>query len=153
VRAATPFVLAFACVLLACSRSGETLPPKTVEMTGDDDMKFNVASFEAKPLQKVTLTLKNIGELPKEAMSHNWVLLEQGTDALKLVQAGAEHAESDYIPADRSVYVLAKTKLVGPGESDTITFIAPRTAGSYEYVCTFPDHYARGMKGTMTVPP
>jgi azurin len=91
--------------------------------------------------------------LPKEAMSHNWVLLEQGTDAAKLVQTGAEHPESDYILPDRSVYVLARTKLVGPGESNTITFTAPRNLASYEYICTFPDHYSRGMKGTMRVAP
>lgn len=116
-------------------------------------MKFNVTSFAVAPGQKVTLTLKNIGELPKEAMSHNWVLLEQGTDAARLVQTGVGHPESDYIPSDRSVYVLAKTKLVGPGESDTITFTAPLNPGLYEYICTFPDHYPRGMKGIMTVRP
>lgn len=138
--------------MLACSRE-ETIPLKSIEITGDDEMKFSITSFEVKPRQPVRITLKAVGELPKEAMSHNWVLLEQGTDAIALTQSGSSHPETDYIPSDRTVYILAKTKMVGPGESDTVSFTAPRNAGQYEYVCTFPDHYARGMKGTMTVAP
>ena len=139
-------------LLAACLRE-ETIPAKSIEITGDDDMKFSVSSFEVKPRQRVTVTLKAVGELPKEAMSHNWVLLEQGTDASALTQTGSTHPETDYIPGDRTVYVLAKTRLVGPGESDTVTFAAPRNVGQYDYICTFPDHYARGMKGVMTVAP
>jgi len=66
-------LLGLAALMLGCSQNN-TLPT-IVEITGDDFMKFNVTSFEAKPGQKVTVRLKNIGELPKEAMSHNWVLL------------------------------------------------------------------------------
>ena len=139
-------------LLAACSRE-EKIPPMSIEITGDDDMKFNITSFEVKPRQRVTLTLKAVGELPKEAMSHNWVLLEQGTDAAALTQSGSRHPETDYIPGDRTVYVLTKTRLVGAGESDTVTFTAPRNTGQYDYICTFPDHYAHGMKGIMTVAP
>lgn len=146
-------MLALACVLAGCSGSHKMAPPKNVEMTGDDDTKFNVASFEVKSGQLVTLTLKNIGELPKEAMAHNWVLLERGANAARLVQAGEEHPESDYITAEYARRVLAKTKLLGPGESDSVTFTAPYDPGPYEYICTFPEHYGRGMKGTMTVVP
>jgi azurin len=134
----------------ACSQSVRT---KLISMSGNDDLKFNVTNFEVKAGQTVALTLTNVGELPKEAMSHNWVLLENGTDAGKLIQAGADHPESDYISSDLAPHILAKTKLLGPLESDTITFTAPTKPGAYEYVCTFPDHYARGMKGVMTVTP
>ncbi|HEX7517752.1 MAG TPA: plastocyanin/azurin family copper-binding protein [Chthoniobacterales bacterium] len=145
-------LLAVAIAVAGCSRSRETAP-KLVEITGNDEMKFDVTSFEVKPGQKVTVTLTNIGELPKEAMAHNWVLLEKGTDAAKLVAAGADHPETDYIPADQATHVLAKTKLVGPGDSDSITFTAPTAPGPYDYICSFPDHYAGGMKGVMTVTP
>lgn len=62
-------LLAIAAALPSCSR--DVAEPKTVEITGDDFMKFNITSFEAKPRQKVTVRLKNIGELPKEATAHN----------------------------------------------------------------------------------
>jgi Azurin len=145
-------LVAVVIALAGCSGSREA-ETKLVEITGNDEMKFDVTSFEVKPGQKVTVTLTDIGELAKEAMAHNWVLLERGTDAAKLVAAGADHPETDYILADQVAHVLAKTKLLGPVDSDSITFTAPTEPGPYEYICAFPDHYAGGMKGIMTVTP
>ncbi|HEV2046033.1 MAG TPA: plastocyanin/azurin family copper-binding protein [Chthoniobacterales bacterium] len=141
-----------AIAVAGCSKSREA-DLKLVKIIGNDEMKFDVTSFEAKPGQKVTVTLTSIGKLPKEAMAHNWVLLEKGTDAAKLIAAGAAHAETDYIPADQATNVLFKTKLLGQGESDSITFTAPSQPGTYDYICTFPGHYAAGMKGVMTITP
>ena len=143
--------IAFACALLGCSR--EVVPPKIVEITGDDFMKFSVTSFEVKPGQSVSVKLKNIGELPRQAVAHNWVLVAKEAFAPKFVEAGVPHPERDYIAFEQEFYVLAKTKMLGPGESDSVTFTAPRDPGPYEYVCTFPEHYAGGMKGLMTVRP
>jgi azurin len=145
-------LLAAVIAAVGCSKAQEP-ESKLIEITGNDEMKFDVTSFEVKPGQKMTLTLTNIGELPKEAMAHNWILLEKGTDAAKLVAAGADHPESDYIPADQATHVLARTKLLGPDESENITFTAPIEPGPYDYICSFPDHYAGGMKGIMTVTP
>ena len=39
--------------------------------------------------------------------------------------------------------------MIGGGESDTITFTAPKK-GSYTYICTFPGHYGL-MKGVLIV--
>jgi azurin len=61
-------------------------------------------------------------------------------------------AASDYVPKG-SKDVLAATKLLGPNETDTITFTAPRVPGEYLYVCSFPGHYSQGTKGFMTVKP
>jgi azurin len=146
-------LFAFVFALTSCSRNKESATPKLIEITGNDEMKFDVTSFAVKPGQKVTVTLTDIGELPKEAMAHNWLLLEKGTDAAKFVAAGADHPETDYIPADQATRVLVKTKLLGPGDSDSITFTAPTEPGPYDYICSFPDHYTNGMKGVMTVTP
>ena len=150
----TPAKLVFlACAsgLLACSHN--VAPPMLIEITGDDFMKFNVTSFEVKPGQKVTVRLKNIGELPKEAMAHNWVLLAKEAQTAKFIELGMTHPERDYTPFEQEFYVLARTKLLGPGESDSVTFTAPSVPGAYDYVCSFPEHYAGGMKGVMTVRP
>jgi azurin len=144
-------LFALAAALLSCSRN--VAPPKVVEITGDDFMKFSVTSFDAKPGQKVTVRLKNIGELPKEATAHNWVLLAKEAYAPKFVELGTPHPERDYVAFEQEFYVLAKTKLLGPGESDSVTFNAPGAPGAYDYICTFPEHYAGGMKGVMTVRP
>ncbi|MEY2488716.1 MAG: hypothetical protein QOC70_658 [Verrucomicrobiota bacterium] len=148
-KAANIALLAFASAFLGCS--GNVAPSKVVEIAGDDFMKFSVTSFEVKPGQSVTIRLKNSGELPKEAVAHNWVLLAKEAYAPKFVEAGTSHPERDYIAFEQEFYVLAKTKMLGPGEADSVTFIAPGVPGAYEYVCTFPEHYAGGMKGVMTV--
>jgi azurin len=142
-------VVASAALCTGCFSGSDQ--PQLIKIIGNDDMKFDITHFEVKPGQKVIVTLTDTGELPKEAMAHNWVLLEKGTDAAKLVAEGAEHPESDYIPSSQAVHLLAKTKLLGPGDFDSVTFTAPTESGSYEYICAFPAHYAAGMKGVMTV--
>jgi azurin len=142
-----------ALIVAACSRESpeSALPLKTVEITVRDEMKYDLTSFEVKPGQKVQLTVKNIGKLPKESMGHEVAVLAWNTDAAKFVEEGLEHPETDFIAPEQQSKVLAHTKLLGPGESDTITFTAPRIPASYDYVCTFPGHFASGMKGKMTV--
>jgi azurin len=150
-KAASFALLAMALAMVGCSQN--VAPPRVIEITGDDFMKFSVTSFEAKPGQKLTVRLKNIGELPKEATAHNWVLLAKEAYTPKFIELGMAHPERDYIAFEQEFYVLAKTKLLGPGESDSVTFAAPGVPGAYDYVCTFPEHYAGGMKGVMTVRP
>jgi azurin len=45
--------------------------------------------------------------------------------------------------------VIAATKLLGPGENETLTFTAPEP-GDYQFVCSFPGHFAM-MRGIMVV--
>jgi azurin len=47
--------------------------------------------------------------------------------------------------------LLANTKLIGGGESAEVVFKAPADKGDYTFVCSFPSHFALGMKGTLTV--
>ena len=47
--------------------------------------------------------------------------------------------------------ILAHTKLLGPGEEDSVIFTAP-SPGKYEYLCTFPGHFGI-MRGVLTVKP
>jgi len=135
----------------AAAAPDPSLPEKKVEITGNDQMKFDVMAIEAKPGQKVTVTLKNVGTMPKMSMGHNFVLLTQDQDPAKFVEASQTSMGTEYIGPDVKNKVIAHTKLLGPGESDTISFAAPRKAGTYTYICSFPGHYAIGMKGILTV--
>jgi len=128
-----------------------SLPENKVEMTGNDQMKFDVMEIKAKPRQKVTVTLKNVGTMPKMSMGHNFVLLASDMDPAKFVEAGTPHMGKEYIAPELADKVIAHTKLLGPGESDTVSFAAPEKPGTYTYICSFPGHYAIGMKGTLTV--
>jgi azurin len=123
-----------------------------IVVSGNDTMQFDVKTFEVKAGEPVTLTLKNTGKLPKIAMGHNLVVLKKGISAIAFGQKamGAGANATNPLPDSVKEDVLASTKLLGPGESDTVKFTAPSEAGSYEYVCTFPGHFAM-MRGTMTV--
>ena len=48
---------------------------RAIEITGNDTMKFSVTEITAKPGEKLSVTLVNIGTTPKFSMGHNWVLL------------------------------------------------------------------------------
>jgi len=125
---------------------------QTVTISGNDMMKFDKTGFEVKAGTKVKLVFKNVGKIPKIAMGHNVVILKKGITAIafgqKALAAGANavNALPDSVKGD----VLAHTKLLGPDETDTIIFDAPKEAGDYEYVCTFPGHFAL-MRGKMSV--
>src|SRR5262245_32776331 len=61
--------------------------PRTVEITANDQMKFSVATIDAKAGEMLKVVLNNLGTLPKEAMGHNWVLLKKGTDVTAFATA------------------------------------------------------------------
>ena len=147
---AATLLIAGSVVLAGCSRAPE-LPPKEIQISGNDEMKFDVAAVEVKASQKVKVTMKNLGTMPKEAMGHNFVLLAKNTEVPKFIEAGQAEAANEYIATAQAFHVLAKSKILGPGESDSVTFSAPSVPGPYDYICTFPGHYASGMKGVMTV--
>ena len=119
-----------------------------IKIDGMDDMKFDKTLFKIKAGQNVKLTMKNIGKLPKEAMSHNVVILQQGTDIQAFGEA-AVAAKPDHIPASMASDVIAHTKLLGPGESDTINFKIDEP-GVYDFICSFPGHFGT-MKGKIVV--
>jgi azurin len=124
---------------------------RTVEITGGDDMKFNVTKIDAKPGETIRIVLKSVGTLPKIAMAHNVVVLKADADQIKFTQAGMTARDTDFIAPALKSQVLAATALAGPGETVEVTFKAPAKAGSYPYVCTFPGHFAAGMKGQLVV--
>lgn len=125
--------------------------PRVVEIIGTDDMKYNVTTIAAKPGEQITIRLTAKGTMPAVAMSHNVVVLALKTDAAAFVNAGITSRATDYIaPADKAK-VLAATKLAANGQTVEVTFKAPTAAGSYPYVCTFPGHFAAGMKGNLVV--
>lgn len=120
-----------------------------VEITANDALQFSVNAFTVKAGTDVTVTLKNIGTQPKEAMGHNFVVLNAGTDVAAFAASAMTAKDTDYVPAG-STDVLAHTKVLGPGETEALTFKAPTTPGEYTFICSFPGHSGT-MKGVMTV--
>jgi hypothetical protein len=44
-----------------------------------------------------------------------------------------------FVPKNKKI--LAASKLVEPGEKETLKLTAPEKPGDYEYVCTYPEHW------------
>lgn len=124
---------------------------RTIEITANDQMKYSVNAIEAKPGEELHVVLTNAGSLPKAAMAHNWVLLKAGSDAAAFSAAAAASPSTGYIPESLKDEIVAKIDLQGPHETGEVTFKAPEQPGEYPFLCSFPAHYAVGMKGTLTV--
>jgi azurin len=147
------------CTLL-CTGCGKSEAPaaaaapadgvRTIEITSNDAMKFSLTEIRAQPGEKIRVTLSNLGRMPKQTMGHNWVLLTLLDDAAALAFANAAATRMpDYLPEDKSA-VLAHTKILGGGETDTIEFTVPAVPGAYPFLCTFPGH-ATLMRGKLIV--
>jgi len=123
---------------------------RVIEITGNDQMKFSVTTIEAKVGEELKIVFNNIGSLPKEAMGHNWVLLKPGSDAAAFAAAAIAAKDKDYIPDALKGQIVAHTKMLGPKQSDTVTFKVT-AAGEYPFLCSFPAHYMVGMRGMLSV--
>jgi azurin len=129
-------------------RDNSTSTSNEILLLTDDRMKYDKTILNAKTGQKITLTLKHGGKMSKSMMGHNFVLLKKGVVLSKFAQQAIAAKNNDYIPENTND-VIAHTKMLGGGESDTITFKAP-AKGVYVYVCSFPGHFAL-MKGVLRV--
>lgn len=139
-------VLASVCAFM--SLAGE---PRTIALTGTEQMKFDRHGIDAKPGESLHVVLKSVGKMPKAAVAHNFVVVKEGTDLDRFNAAAFNSRETEYIPPEMAGEVIAHTGLAGAGETVDVTFPAPDKPGRYIYFCSFPGHFARGMRGVLTV--
>lgn len=124
---------------------------RTIEITGSETMKYDVTEITAKPGEKLHVVLKAVGSMPKIAMGHNFVLLKPGVSPQDVSTAAFNARATDFVPVEMKDKIIAHTALAGGGETVDVTFNAPTKPGNYDYLCTFPGHFAAGMKGTLIV--
>ncbi|MEM9529473.1 MAG: azurin [Pseudomonadota bacterium] len=117
-----------------------------------DTLAYNVDAINVgADCAEVTINLKHTGNLPAAAMGHNWVLTKTG-DLDAVATAGMSTGlAGNYLPAD-DARVLAASKIIGGGESTTLTFSTEGlSAGeAYSFFCSFPGHWSV-MKGTFSI--
>ena len=147
------FILTFLVMLTSCGgkNSSNDNTSKVVEfnLTGDDQMQFNLKSMVVKQGETVKVNFENIGVMAKEVMGHNFVLLKQGIDIAGFAAKAAAAKENEYIPSDSMDDIIIYSKLLGPGEKTVVEFEAP-THGTYKFLCSFPGHYIT-MQGNLIV--
>jgi azurin len=139
---------------------GTAKPPagRVIEIVGSDaggKYFFKPDVITAKPGEQLVVRLRSVvgamGKMPKMAMAHNFVLIKPTVNAQTFANAAiAGGFQNNFIAANQKGDILASTALAGIGETVEVAFKAP-AAGSYPFLCTFPGHFAGGMKGTMNV--
>ena len=152
--------IALSCILLALAanysfadkskKEADTKSDITkITILGSDQMQFNLKEIKVNKGSKIELTMKHSGKLPVNVMGHNFVLLKQGVDLAKFAMEAMKAKDNNYVLPSQAKDVIANTKVVGGGASTTISFDAP-APGIYDFLCTFPGHYAM-MKGKFIV--
>ncbi|HEX6397810.1 MAG TPA: azurin [Steroidobacteraceae bacterium] len=113
-----------------------------LEITGTDAMQYDKKELSvAGDCTQVELTLHHSGKLPAQAMGHNWVL-SKTADVSGIASDGvAAGFANDHIKKG-DTRVLAHTKIVGGGQTTSVTFptSALKKGESYTYFCSFPGH-------------
>ena len=157
-----PFIFLCSFLIFSCQNTNEKEQSKIkslakeqisleneikIILNSDDLMRFDKNMLLVQSGQKITLTLNHIGKMDKLIMGHNFVLLKKDVDVMAFAEKAVLAKKNEYIPEGDEVIVY--TKLLGGGESDTITFDAPEK-GYYTFLCTFPGHWGL-MKGKLVV--
>ena len=85
-----------------------------------------------------------------DAMGHNIVFVEPGTR--QAVAEAAQTMKPDALDKEGRAFIpqqgkkmdkriIGASKLVEPGQKETLKLTAPKQEGEYEYLCTFPGHW------------
>jgi azurin len=143
--------LAIAAVSLAGGTHAAFAADKVckLQISGNDAMQYDKKELDvAADCTQVELTLTHSGKLPAAAMGHNWVLVKTA-DVTAVANAGMSAGLANNYLTPNDPRVIASTKVVGGGETATVTFATSKLTkgGDYTYMCTFPGHYVI-MKGT-----
>ncbi len=118
-------------VLAACSGSGSGGGGATIDVTLNE-FSFSPTSWTVSAGQQVTVNLKNAG-----TVTHDFTIMKTPISG-------------SFTDADKANEYWA-SPMVSAGQSQTATFTAPSTPGTYQVVCTESGHFEAGMTGTLTV--
>lgn len=130
-----------ACIALA--GSGPAMAACEFDIEVNDTLQFSTKQMQAEAsCEKITVSLRHTGNLPVEAMGHNWVLSETADYQAAAMEGMNAGLENDYlVPADERV--IAATKMIGGGDSTSVTFsVAELAPGKYTFFCSFPGHWS-----------
>jgi len=101
-------------------------------------LKFEPNELSVKAGEHLCIVLHN-----GDDMLHNFVLTNPGkgqTIGALSLSLGIDGPAKNYVPD--SPDVLYHTQLLQPNGSDVIYFTAPQLLGNYDFICSFPGHYA-----------
>lgn len=137
-------LMAMTLVFAAPAAFGAAAEKCSVEIEGNDQMRFNLETIEvSKACKEFTVTLKHVGQLARNVMGHNVVI--SATEDMDDVNRDGMSAglDNNYVkPNDDRV--IAHTKIIGGGETTSVTFDTSKLKDDtpYSFFCSFPGHAA-----------
>ena len=138
-------ILLVLMILTSCgSPSGEESPLAIT--TGRDAEQFTFKPTQLRLIASVPSLVLFENQTPNQR--HSWVIVRGGDDVARQVVDDASHTK-EYLPVNTR-FVVASSHMLNPGDLDPVKFTAPE-AGRYTFICTFPGHFAAGMKGVVIV--
>ncbi|WP_343993452.1 plastocyanin/azurin family copper-binding protein [Terrabacter terrae] len=127
--------------------SAGTIPVEVGSASGAKEFHYDKVMLTEPAGHKIKLRFVNHTDSQDE-VGHNWVLVRAGQEGAVVSSGQAAGDNNDWLNVDDPA-IVAHTQLIEGGQSNTITFSAP--PGTYTYLCTFPQHYAAGEKGTLVI--
>ena len=150
VHARTFWILALALAGGAVGAARANECQLTILATDIIQYDTRVLSVDASCSQ-IELTLRHVGKQQAHVLGHDWVLARTA-DVAALANAGmAAGFDSGFLPqGDKRI--IAATKIVGGGETTTITFSMSKLTpgGDYTFFCSYPGHTST-MRGRFQV--
>jgi azurin len=108
----------------------------------NDMIQYSVRSLQVNAsCKQVELTLRHVGKQEAHVLGHDWVLARTADVASLTAHGIAAGFDHGYLPVGDK-RVIAATKIVGGGESTTITFSMSmlEPGGDYSFFCSYPGH-------------
>jgi glucose/arabinose dehydrogenase/azurin/HEAT repeat protein len=105
-----------------------------------EQMRYDTTRIVVEAGQPFEIFFENIDMMP-----HNLVVVQPGAreEIGRMAEAMPPRPDRQgrtYVP--RSSKILAATRMLEPGEQETLQLTAPAEPGAYEYVCTYPEHWS-----------
>jgi azurin len=124
----------------------------SITVIANDAMQYDVKEISVpKTCKEMSVVFKNAGKLARNVMGHNWVLAKTSDVAAVNADGMAAGLDKQHVkPGDSRV--IAATKVLGPGESETVKIAASKivTGQDYTFFCSFPGHSGI-MKGSFAL--
>ena len=116
--------------------------PCKMTIESNDVMQYSVREMVVPAgCSEVEVSLRHSGQLAAKIMGHDWVLARE-SDMSAIVNAGmAAGFKHGYLP-ENDKRIIAATKVVGGGETATVTFSTSllQEGARYVFFCTSPGH-------------
>ena len=116
--------------------------PVFVVKTVHEQMRYDTQRIVVEKGKPFEIILENTDGMP-----HNLMVIdggkhiEIGTSTMTMPPDRLDKKGRAYMPDEKKFKIYESTKLLEPGQKETIKLSGMGKEGEYEYVCTFPGHF------------